>query len=92
MATSDIHSPVRDDSALGPTEDLDRDPDGVPHVVIAAVLVGTFAVAGLVLLALSGHVGRYLGATLGAIVAFPILLVAIYGIAHFRRRAGSART
>ena len=29
-----VHSPVRDDEALGPTEDLDREPDGMPHQVI----------------------------------------------------------
>ena len=27
-------APVRDDSALAPDEDLDREPDGVPHDVI----------------------------------------------------------
>ena len=90
MATSHLTSPVRDDSALGPTEDLDRDLDGVSHVVIAAILLGTFVVAALVLLALSGHIGRHPGATLAVIAGFPILLAAIYGITHFRRRAGDA--
>jgi hypothetical protein len=49
------HNPVRDDSKLAPTEDLDRYPDGVPHdvvgftalfSVILAMLVGFMMVAG----------------------------------------------
>jgi hypothetical protein len=48
-------SPVRVDEALGPTEDLDRQPDGVPHAVIGmtagfslmlALLVGLMFIAG----------------------------------------------
>jgi len=48
-------SPVRVDEALGPTEDLDRQPDGMPHQVIAmtagfslmlALLVGVMFLAG----------------------------------------------
>lgn len=48
-------SPVRVDEALGPTEDLDRQPDGMPHQVMAmifgfsvmlALLVGIMFLAG----------------------------------------------
>jgi hypothetical protein len=48
-------NPVRVDEALGPTEDLDREPDGVPHHVIGytagfsvmlAILVGLMFLAG----------------------------------------------
>jgi len=48
-------NPVRVDEALGPTEDLDREPDGVPHYVIGytagfsvmlALLVGLMFLAG----------------------------------------------
>jgi hypothetical protein len=48
-------NPVRVDEALGPTEDLDREPDGVPHHVIGytagfsvmlALLVGLMFLAG----------------------------------------------
>jgi|SRR4051794_30027664 len=48
-------NPVRVDEALGATEDLDREPDGVPHHVIGltagfsvmlAVLVGLMFIAG----------------------------------------------
>lgn len=50
-----VNAPVRDDTALGPTEDLDREPDGVPHQVIGltalfsvmlAMLVGFMFLAG----------------------------------------------
>lgn len=34
--TSPTHSPIRDASRLGPTEDIDREPDGVPHSVVGA--------------------------------------------------------
>lgn len=49
------HNPVRDDRKLAPTEDLDREPDGVPHNVVGltalfsvmlALLVGFMFVAG----------------------------------------------
>ncbi len=49
------HNPVRDDSKLAPTEDLDREPDGVPHNVVGltalfsvmlAMLVGFMFIAG----------------------------------------------
>jgi hypothetical protein len=49
------NNPVRVDDALGPTEDLDREPDGVPHYVIGytagfsvmlALLVGLMFLAG----------------------------------------------
>ncbi len=53
------HNPVRDDRKLAPTEDLDRQPDGVPHGVVGltalfsvmlALLVGFMFVAGGMLL------------------------------------------
>ena len=31
-----VFSPVRDKSRLGATEDLDREPDGVPHSIVGA--------------------------------------------------------
>ena len=49
------HNPVRDDRKLAPTEDLDREPDGVPHSVVGmtagfsimlAVLVAFMMLAG----------------------------------------------
>ena len=63
------HAPIRDDSALAPTEDLDREPDGVPHAVIALLVLGSLVVAALLLVLISGHVPRHPGARLVAIIA-----------------------
>ena len=45
---AETHSPVRDDSALGADEDLDRQPDGVPHSVVG--LTAGFSITVLALL------------------------------------------
>jgi hypothetical protein len=42
-------SPVRDDRALGPTEDLDRKPDGFPHPAMAETAGFAIAISGLLL-------------------------------------------
>jgi Flp pilus assembly protein TadB len=69
------HNPVRDDRKLAPTEDLDREPDGVPHRVVGltaffsvmlAMLVGFMALFG-------GTVGRVLAAIL-CLLAIPVLV------------------
>ena len=69
------HNPVRDDRKLAPTEDLDREPDGVPHGVVGltalfsvmlALLVGVMALFG-------GTVGRVL-AVLLCLIAIPVLV------------------
>jgi hypothetical protein len=31
-----VYAPIRDTTHLGPNEDIDREPDGVPHAVIGA--------------------------------------------------------
>ncbi len=69
------HNPIRDDSKLAPDEDLDREPDGVPHrivgltalfsVMLAALLAGMF-IAG------SGVVR--IAAVLIAILAVPVIV------------------
>lgn len=69
------HNPVRDDRKLAPTEDLDRQPDGVPHRVVGltalfsvmlAILVGFMALFG-------GTVGRVLAVVL-CVIAIPVLV------------------
>lgn len=74
------HSPVRDDRKLAPTEDLDREPDGVPHAVVGltlgfsvllAVLVGVIFVAG------GGFVKML--AILLALIAVPVLVGTLRG-------------
>lgn len=81
-----VNAPVRDDDALGPTEDLDREPDGVPHAVIGltalfsvmlAVLVGFMFLAG-------GTVSR-VAAVVIALMAIPVL------VSTLRRRADRDR-
>lgn len=49
-------SPVRDDTALSPAEDLDREPDGIPHSVIAGTAGMLFVIAALLFGLLTGHV------------------------------------
>ena len=65
-----IFAPVRDDSHLGPTEDLDREPDGVPHSVVG--LTALFAV----MLAMLVAAIFFLGSTLGRFSAVVLLLLA----------------
>ncbi|CAN5294491.1 hypothetical protein BH11MYX1_BH11MYX1_11510 [soil metagenome] len=69
------HSPIRDDSQLGPTEDLERQPDGVPHVVVAqtAAFSVMFAVLVLSIFFLSSVVAK-VGAVLLIVLAVPVLV------------------
>jgi len=71
--------PVRDDAAIGEHEDLDREPDGVPHSVVGmtalfsvmlAMLVGVMFVAG-------GTVVR-VAAILIALLAIPVLVGSLH--------------
>jgi hypothetical protein len=70
------HNPVRDDRKLAPTEDLDREPDGVPHRVVG--LTALFSVMLAMLLAvmfLSGSTTGRVSAVLLALIAIPMLVV-----------------
>jgi hypothetical protein len=79
-------SPVRDDSALGPTEDLDREPDGVPHAV-----VGLTALFSVMLAMLVGFM-FIAGGTVSRIAAVVLLLLAIpVLVSTLRRRAARDR-
>ena len=52
-------SPIRDHRSLGPTEDLDREPDGVPHDVVGLAALFSVLFAAVVLgMWLSGSTGR----------------------------------
>ena len=71
------HNPVRDDAKLAPDEDLDREPDGVPHAVVG--LTALFSVILAMLLAfmfISGKVGRIAAVALAA-VAIPTLVATL---------------
>ena len=89
--TPRVNSPVRDDAALGPTESLDRNPDGIPHAVIAATAFGALVLAALILVFLSGHVPRHPGAVLLAMLAVPVLIVLATVIRRRWRTAAKAR-
>jgi len=70
------YNPVRDDRKLAPTEDLERQPDGVPHRVVG--LTALFSVLLAMLIAfmfLSGSTAGRVGAVLLAIIAIPMLVM-----------------
>src|ERR1051325_5808691 len=85
-AKPEPHNPVRDDSKLAPTEDLDREPDGVPHRVVGMTALFSVVLAMLVaFMFLTGHrVGRIAAVALVAI-AIPTL------VASLRRKAEKDR-
>ena len=70
-----VNAPVRDDEALGPTEDLDREPDGVPHHVIGLTALFSVMLAMLVafMVLLGGTISR-IAAVVLAILAIPVLV------------------
>lgn len=81
-----VQSPVRDDDALGPAEDLDRELDGVPHQVVGltalfsvmlAMLIGFMVLAG-------GTIGR-IAAVVLAFLAIPVLVSTLRGKAARER-------
>jgi hypothetical protein len=71
----EVHSPVRDDSHLGLTEDLDREPDGVPHAVVGltAFFSVVFALLVLTMFFIHSTVGKVGAATL-LVLAVPVLV------------------
>lgn len=69
------HNPVRDDRKLAPTEDLDREPDGVPHSVVG--LTALFSVMLALLVAgmfIAGGTVVRVAAVLLALIAIPVLV------------------
>lgn len=68
-------SPVRDDDALGPTEDLDREPDGVPHAVVGLTALFSVLLAMLVaFMFLSGRAVGQVAAVVLVLLAVPVLV------------------
>lgn len=70
--------PVRDDTKLAPTEDLDRQPDGVPHAVVG--LTAGFSVILAMLVAfmyLTGSTTGRVGAVVLAGIAIPTLVAVL---------------
>jgi len=71
----EVHAPVRDDSHIGATEDLDREPDGVPHAVVGmtAFFSVMFALLCLSMFMIHSTAGK-VGAVLLLCLAVPVLV------------------
>jgi hypothetical protein len=80
------HNPVRDPSKLAPTEDLDREPDGVPHDVVGLTALFSVMLALLVaVMFLSGHVVGQIAAIALIVIAIPVMVTGL------RRKADRER-
>lgn len=72
------HNPVRDDQKLAPTEDLDREPDGVPHQVIGLTALFSVLLALLVaVMFLSGSNTGRVAAVVLTVFAIPVLVTTL---------------
>jgi len=81
-----VQAPVRDDAALGPTEDLDRQPDGVPHAVVGLTALFSVMLAMLVaFMFLAGGTVSRVAAVVLALLAIPVL------VSTLRRKASRDR-
>ncbi|MBL9019926.1 MAG: hypothetical protein JNL83_37420 [Myxococcales bacterium] len=69
------HNPVRDDRKLAPTEDLDREPDGVPHTVVGLTALFSVMLAMLVgfMFVMGGTVVKA-AAVVIALMTIPVLV------------------
>ena len=68
-------APVRDDSALAADEDLDREPDGVPHDVVGFTAFFSVLLAMLVgFMYLTHNTAAQVAAVLLALIAIPVLV------------------
>jgi len=75
-----VQAPVRDDDALGPTEDLDREPDGVPHHVIGLTALFSVMLAMLVaFMVLTGGTVSRIAAVILVLMAIPVLVSTLRG-------------
>jgi hypothetical protein len=81
-----VYAPVRDAAHLGATEDLDREPDGVPHAVVG--MTALFAVMLAVLLCALFFVGSTTG-RIGASLLLVFAAPAIFG--RLKRKADRER-
>ena len=70
-----LHNPVRDDAMLSPTEDLDREPDGVPHRVVGFTALFSVMLALLVaFMFLSGGTVPKVAAVVLVFLAIPAMV------------------
>jgi hypothetical protein len=74
----EAHNPVRDDSKLAPTEDLDREPDGVPHNVVGLTALFSVMLAMLVaFMFVTGHTTGKVLAVLLVVLAIPTMVYSL---------------
>lgn len=79
------HSPGRDDAGLAPTEDVNRELDGVPHDIVGLSALFSVLFAAVVLgMWLSGSTGR-IAAVAMCMVGIPML------VSNLRQRADRER-
>jgi hypothetical protein len=77
--------PVRDENSLGPNEDLDREPDGVPHDVVGLSALFSVLFAAVVL-------GMWLSGTTGRIAAVAMCMVGVpMLVSNLRQRSERTR-
>lgn len=80
------HNPVRDDSKLSATEDLDREPDGAPHRVIGLTALFSVMLAMLLgVMFISNSNTSRVAAVLLALIAIPSLVMILRGKASRER-------
>jgi len=80
-------SPVRDDRSHGPTKNLDRQPDGVPHEVVGLSALFSVLFAAVVLgMWLSGPMGRVAAVAI-CMVGVPMLVSNLYRRSEREREA-----
>ncbi len=68
------HNPVRDDTKTSAHEDLDREPDGVPHQVVGMTAFFSVVLAMLVAFMFLAGGWTRIGAVLLVVIAVPILV------------------
>jgi hypothetical protein len=86
MPTDAPQNPVRDDSALAPTEDLDREPDGVPHDVVGyTALFSVFLAMLVAFMFLTHRPVVQAAAVVLLLIAIPVL------VSNLRKRADRER-
>jgi uncharacterized membrane protein YphA (DoxX/SURF4 family) len=68
------HNPVRDDSKTSLHEDLDREPDGVPHSVVGMTAFFSVVLALLVAFMFLAGGALRIGAIALVLIAIPILV------------------
>lgn len=68
-------SPVRDPEATSPNEDLDREPDGAPHMVIGMTALGSVLMAmAVAFMILTGNTAAIIAAIVLVVLGVPVMV------------------